>query len=128
MAALGLLSHLNRQFLLVESVLSAEIKSPIIQEALAIIGGHVEEELLLRNEYLTAEDEIMRPRVEGCLHLTNREGIRLAKIAERLGRKGLEGVPCIVKPDTLLRSYRDLVAEKLDGSNHRKRPGRPRRS
>ena len=30
------------------------------EEALAIIGGHVDKELLLRNEYLAAENEILR--------------------------------------------------------------------
>ena len=29
------------------------------EEALAMIGGHVDEELLLRNEYLAAENEIL---------------------------------------------------------------------
>jgi hypothetical protein len=29
------------------------------EEALVMIGGHVDEELLLRNEYLAAENEIL---------------------------------------------------------------------
>jgi transposase InsO family protein len=41
-----------------------------------------------------------------------------------LGRTALNGVACIVTPDTLLRWYRDLVAKKYDGS-HRRGPGRP---
>lgn len=32
----------------------------ITEEALAMIGGHVDEGLLLRNEYLAAENEILR--------------------------------------------------------------------
>jgi transposase InsO family protein len=42
-----------------------------------------------------------------------------------LGRCGLQGIAGIVTPDTLLRWYRRLVAEKYDGSEHRG-PGRPR--
>ena len=33
-------------------------------EVLAIIGGHVEEEILLRNEYLAAENEILKSRLD----------------------------------------------------------------
>ena len=95
-------------------------------EVLAIVGGHVEQELLLRNEYPVAENEILKSKIEGCVRLTSPDRIRLAKIAKRLGRKALEGVPCIVKPDTLLRWYRDLVAKKFDGSKQRRGPGRPR--
>ena len=95
-------------------------------EVLFMVGGHVDEELLLRNEYLAAENEILRIRIEGPVRLTSPERIRLAKISKRLGRKGLEGVPCIVTSDTLLRLYRDLVAKKFDGSKQRRGPGRPR--
>ena len=35
------------------------------EEALAMIGGHVDEELLLRNEYLAAENEILRRKIQG---------------------------------------------------------------
>ena len=34
-------------------------------EAIALVKGHVEHELLLRNEYLAAENEILRSRLEG---------------------------------------------------------------
>ena len=95
-------------------------------EVLAIVGGHVEEELLLRNEYLAAENEILKAKIKGPVRLTHAERIRLAKVAKRLGTKALAGVPCIVKPDTLLRWYRDLVARKFDGSKQRRGPGRPR--
>ena len=35
------------------------------EEALAMIGGHVDEELLLRNEYLAIENEILRKKIKG---------------------------------------------------------------
>ncbi len=76
-------------------------------EVLAMVGGHVDEELLLRNEYLAAENEILKSKLEGRIKFTDPERIRLAKISKRLGRKGLEGVPCLVKPDTLLGWHRD---------------------
>lgn len=33
-------------------------------EALALVSGHVEEELLKRNEYLAAENEILRSKIK----------------------------------------------------------------
>ena len=43
------------------------------EEALAIIGGHVDEELLLRNEYLAIENEILRKKISGRIKLSQRE-------------------------------------------------------
>ena len=37
----------------------------------AYITGSVDEELLLRNEYLAAENRILRARIKGQLALTN---------------------------------------------------------
>ena len=50
----------------------------------------------------------------------------MAEIGKRLGRKGLQQVAHLAKPDTILGWYRQLVAEKFDGSKHRRSPGRPR--
>ena len=43
-----------------------------------------------------------------------------------MGRKALEDVANVVKPDTLLGWYRRLIARKFDGSKSRRYPGRPR--
>ena len=66
---------------------------------MSVLVALVDQGLLLRNEYLAPENEILKSKIEGPGRLTNPERIRLAKISTRLGRKGLEGVPCIVKPD-----------------------------
>jgi hypothetical protein len=52
----------------------------------------------------------------------------LAEIGKRLGRKGLQPVARIAKPDTILGWYRKLVSEQFDGSKQRRSPGRPRTS
>ena len=49
----------------------------------------------------------------------------LAAIGQQLGKKALEEVATIVKPDTILAWHRRLVAKKFDGSTQRKAPGRP---
>ena len=49
------------------------------------------------------------------LRLTDAERVTLAEIAHRLGRKALEDVANVVKPDTLLGWYPRLVAYKYAG-------------
>ena len=93
---------------------------------LAYITGTVDQELLLRNEYLLAENRILKAQFKTRLRLTVAERVTLAEIAHRLGRKALEDVANVVKPDTLLGWYRRLVARKFDGSKSRRYPGRPR--
>ena len=93
---------------------------------LAYITGTVDQELLLRNEYLAAENRILKAQINGRLLLSDTDKITLAEIAHRLGRKALEDVANVVKPDTIRGWYRKLVARKFDGSKSRRYPGRPR--
>jgi putative transposase len=93
---------------------------------LACITGSVDQELLLRNEYLMTENRMLRQQIKGRVHLTDAERRNLAEIGKQLGKKALEGVAHIVKPDTILGWHRTLVAQKFDGSHQRKAPGRPR--
>jgi len=91
---------------------------------LAYITGTVDQELLLRNEYLAAENRILRAKIKCRLLLTDSEKATLGEIAHRLGRKALTDVAAAAKPDTLLRWYRELIAKKFDGSRFRKSVGR----
>ena len=92
---------------------------------LAYITGTVDQELLLRNEYLVAENRILREEINGRLLLSDAEKKTLAEIGYRLGRKTLEDVANAAKPDTILGWYRKLVAQKFDGSKARRKVGRP---
>src|ERR1700676_1903850 len=92
---------------------------------LAYVTGAVNQELLVRNEYLAAENRILRAKLPSRLRLSNPERATLAEIGKRLGRKVLREVACVAKPDTTLGWYRRLVAQKFDGSKHRRYPGRP---
>jgi putative transposase len=92
---------------------------------LAYITGTVDQELLLRNEYLVAENRILKEQVNGRLLLSDAERKTLAEIGYRLGRKTLEDVANAAKPDTILGWYRKLVAQKFDGSKARRKVGRP---
>jgi len=93
---------------------------------LAYITGTVDQELLLRNEYLVAENRILKAQIKIRLRLTDAERVTLAEIAHRLGCKALGDVANAAKPDTIMGWYRRLVARKFDGSKSRRYPGRPR--
>jgi len=92
---------------------------------LAHITGSVDQELLLRNEYLATENRILRNQLKGRLRLTDPERMSLAEIGKRLGRRALEEVAQIVRPETILGWHRKLIARKFDGSKSRSMLGRP---
>src|SRR5919202_1628071 len=92
---------------------------------LAYITGTVDQELLLRNEYLVTENRILRNQLTSRVLLTDAERMILAEIGQKLGKQALKEVAHIVKPDTILGWHRKLVAQKFDGSPQRKAPGRP---
>ena len=91
----------------------------------AYVTGSVDEELLRRNEYLVAENRILRAQSPGRLKLTDGERRTLAHIGKPLGRKALAEVANVVRPDTTLAWHRRLVARKFDGWKKRTSPGRP---
>src|ERR1700730_14945986 len=93
---------------------------------LAYVTGTVDQELLARNEYLAAENRILKARLKGRLKLSDAERAALGEIGHRLGRKVLGEVATVARPDTILAWYRKLVARKFDGSKARQDPGRPR--
>jgi hypothetical protein len=93
---------------------------------LAYVTGLVNRELLLENEYLAAENRILKARLQPGWWLSDGERASLAEIGKRLGRKGLQQVARLAKPDSILAWYRRLAAEKFDGSKQRRSPGRPR--
>jgi putative transposase len=88
---------------------------------LTYVTGLVNQELLLQNEYLAAENKILRAHLPARLRLSDPERSTLAEIGKRLGRRALAQVACVA-----LAWYRRLIAQKFDGSKKRSYPGRPR--
>ena len=82
----------------------------------AYITGRVDKELLVRNEYLAAENRILRAKIKGRLQLSDGEKRTLAEIAHRLESKSLAEVAVAAKPDTILGWFRKLLAHEFDGS------------
>jgi putative transposase len=56
------------------------------KQRLAYITGAVDQELLLRNEYLSTENRILRQQITGRVRLTDAERKPLAEIGMRLGK------------------------------------------
>jgi putative transposase len=86
------------------------------KQLLGSITTSVDEELRLRNAYLAAENRILRQQIGGRIPLTDGDRKVLAEIGQHLGKKALEEIATIAKPDTLLAWYRKFVDEKRDSS------------
>lgn len=80
---------------------------------LAYISGAVDEELLLRNEYLVTENRILRDQIKGRVQLSDADRQTLAEIGKKLGKQAREEIAAIVRPDTILAWHRKLVAQNL---------------
>ena len=85
---------------------------------LAYITGSVDQELLLRNEYLAAENRILRAKLNGRLRFSDAERATLGEIGFRLGRRTLSEVATAAQPDTILAC---IVGSLLANSMDRKR-------
>lgn len=93
---------------------------------LAYVTGTVGQELLARNEYLAAENHILKAQLKSRPKRSDAERGVLGEIGRRLGCKVLADIATVARPDTILGWYRKLVACKFDGSKARRGPGRPR--
>jgi putative transposase len=94
------------------------------KKMLAHVTGEVDQGLLLKVDYLIEENRVLRNQVEKRILLTDAERRILAEKAVALGKLMADTVT-IVKPATILKWHRRLVAKKFDGSKFRKSQGRP---
>ena len=78
------------------------MKSSQVARLLVYVTELVNQELLLQVEYLAAKNRILRTQLPGRLRLLNAEPSTLAEIGKRLGRKGLEKVAQVAKPEIIL--------------------------
>ena len=60
---------------------------------LAYVTGLVNQQLLVQNEYLAAENRILRAHLPAQFRLSNPERATLAEIGKRVGRKALPRLP-----------------------------------
>ena len=95
------------------------------KKLLESITESVDEELRLRNAYLTVENRILRQQLPGRMQLCDSGRKALAEIGKQLGRKALAEVATIAQPDTILAWYRTLVVQQCESVQPRKSAGRP---
>jgi transposase InsO family protein len=77
--------------------------------------------------YLLEENRTLHAKLGGRrIRFTDTERRRLAALAFPIGRKRLKSLATLATPDTLMRWYHQLVAQKFDGSQKRNKSGRPR--
>src|SRR5262245_56770776 len=92
---------------------------------LLLFSGWVNRQQQAVIDYLLEENRILRAeRGSRRLRLTDDQRRRLAVKGKALGRRRLGDIAGSVTPDTILRWYRQLVAQKYGGSKKRA-PGRP---
>ena len=99
----------------------------ILHVLIAMVAGWIQRHQEQVITYLLAENRVLKAQLGGRqLRLTDTERRRLAALAHPLSRTRLKAVATIATPDTLLRWYKRLIAQKFDGSRQRRQPGRPR--
>jgi hypothetical protein len=83
---------------------------------LAFVTGMVDQELLARNEYLAAENCILKAQLKGRLKFSDVERATLGEIGHRLGPKILSEVANVARP-TLFWRYRKLADQRVANSS-----------
>src|SRR5262245_38846721 len=99
----------------------------ILQVLIAMMAGWINRHQQHVITYLKAENQVLKNKLpKQRLRFTDTERRRPAALAHPLGRKQLKDTATIATPNTLMRWYQRLLANKFDGSRRRKAQGRPR--
>jgi hypothetical protein len=86
-----------------------------LQFLLLVFAGWVNRRQVELLEYLREENRILREQLGGRrLRFTDAQRRRLATKGQALGRRVLQQLAGLVTPDTILRWYRELIANKYD--------------
>ena len=91
---------------------------------LLILAGWINRDQQDAIEYLLTENQVLREKLgKRRILLNDDQRRRLAVKGKVLGRKSLGKLAKIVRPDTLLRWHRELIARKWDHSDKRQSVG-----
>ena len=87
------------------------------------ITGSIDEELRIRNEYLAAENRILRSKIPGRVPLDDSDRATLAQIGKRLGLKALRDRSTFIteRPDKYFGPTGLMIIGRMTGSS----PGIP---
>jgi transposase InsO family protein len=99
----------------------------ILHVLIAMVAGWLQRHQQHVITYLQEENRLLKAQLGNHrLRLTDTERRRLTALAHPLERQRLREIATIATPDTLLRWYQRLIAQKFDGSLQRRQVGRPR--
>jgi hypothetical protein len=99
----------------------------ILHVLIAMVDGWLQRHQQQVIAYLHEENRVLKAPLRGRrLRLTDTEWRRLTARVHPLGRQRLREVATLVTPETLLRWYQRLIAQKFDGSQQRHQLRRPR--
>lgn len=90
------------------------------------ITGSVDDELRRRNEYLVAENRVLRSRLGSRIALKDQERSVLARLGKALGLRTLAEIASIAKPETIRGWHRRLI-ERRGTRRRRRRAGKAAR-
>ena len=91
---------------------------------LDVLAGSTQADLRRQIQYLKAENEVLRSKIEGPVRVTPGERSRLIRLAKPLG-SAIKALVTIVTPQTFLRWIRDADKGRYKRKTGRK-PGRPK--
>lgn len=89
------------------------------------ISESLNDHLRLRNDYLMAENRILRNQIDGRVQLTDAERKELAELGAKLGKKALAEIATIAQPDTILAWNCQFANPQVDTSKPPRPVGRP---
>ena len=96
------------------------------KQLLVSISASVDEELRLRNAYIAPENRILRQQITGRVQLSDGDRRVLAELGQKLGKKALEEVATLVKPDTILAWHLKFASQQGGDVKPCPSVGRPR--
>jgi hypothetical protein len=96
------------------------------QKLLESVSESLNDHLRLRNDYLMAENRILRHQINGRVQLTDNERQELAALGAKLGKQALQAIATIAKPETILAWNRKFADRQAATSQLPTCVGRPR--
>ena len=90
------------------------------------ISESLNDDLRLRNDYLMAENRILRNRINGRVQFTDNDRKELAEIGTKLGKKALAEIATVATPGTILAWNRKFADPQAESSQSPKSLCRPR--